>query len=214
MASDEFSIQEHLHSHPYVSGANDISEFLNWLVEAVQPYINGNILEVGSGNGNISSLILDQGFSMHLADCSKNNRDLLRSKFANRAAVKGVYSIDLNRPGFLDYYKEVFNTFNTILALNVNETGLYKHIAVNNASHLLYRHGRLVLTVPVVTTLYSGIIGHQEELKRYNHNSLKRLCSDIYEIEKVRYYNLRDNYTHVSQGQIGLSALVVLRKFE
>jgi 16S rRNA A1518/A1519 N6-dimethyltransferase RsmA/KsgA/DIM1 with predicted DNA glycosylase/AP lyase activity len=52
-----------------------------WIFETIRPYCHGNILEIGSGIGNISRFFIQNGYSITLSDTDEYYIDQLKKTF-------------------------------------------------------------------------------------------------------------------------------------
>jgi len=182
----------------------DVSAVNRWIVEAIYSYVKRPVLEMSSGQGAISAVLVEKGIPMRLSDKHKGNRDLLRERFKGIEAVRRVYSIDFCHPEFESLYTQLFGSFGTVIALNVLENGNYEPLALRNARHLLRPHGHLILITQVYTSMYFGLEYDLENWRKYNRRELKGLLNRDFEIIRTYYLNLA--------LPLGLSVLAVARK--
>ena len=81
-----------------ISGAK---RFNRWMYEEIKPHLKGCILELGSGTGNISELVLNDKFETVLSDYNLLYASNLKKKFAGYTALQEVIFIDLKDPFFV-----------------------------------------------------------------------------------------------------------------
>ena len=72
--------------------------FNKWMYETIQPYVKGNILEIGSGIGNISQYFLDDQQQITISDLRENYLDFLRNEFQPPAISSNSPSIFAVKP--------------------------------------------------------------------------------------------------------------------
>lgn len=161
-----------------------------WMFETIRPYVKGEVLEIGSGIGNISSFFVEAGIPITLSDLDLHYCSLLEKNFENENKVKGIYQLDLANSSFKSAYASLLGRFDTVFALNVVEHIPNDKLAIANAKLLLRRGGHLVVLVPAYTALYNGLDQGLEHWRRYNRHSLKKLLSKDFEILKTQYFNL------------------------
>lgn len=177
-----FSTLEHL------SVAQRLNE---WMFVAIRPYVHGEVLEIGSGIGNISSCFLKNRVPLYVSDYSEQYCDVLREKFASDSFVKDVLQIDLAAPDFDRVYADLLGRFNTVFALNVVEHISDHQLALANCNKLLAPEGRVIILVPAYQALYNGFDRELEHYRRYTRNSLKQLLqSQGFEVMRTWYFNL------------------------
>ena len=99
-----------------ISGA---PKFNRWMYETVAKHCSGDILEIGSGLGNISDFFISDGYSLALSDLRENYLDILSEKFSPTAL--DIFQLDLEHPDFEMVYQKYIGRFDTVFALNVVE---------------------------------------------------------------------------------------------
>lgn len=166
------------------------NQFNYWMYETIKPFCQGNILEIGSGIGNISKYFIDDGSNIFLTDIRQGYCDSLKTLFGNKRNVLGIESIDLVDPNFDDKYKDHLNQYNSVFALNVVEHIQDDQLAITNAKKLLRPKGTLVILVPSYQFLYNEFDIGLEHYRRYNLTSLQKLINtQKLEIIHKQYFN-------------------------
>src|SRR5210317_543792 len=100
---------------------SEAKEFNQWMYQIIKPHCSGNILEVGSGIGNISQYFVEDGADISLSDIETSYFPQLKEKFAGKDNFKGVQLIDLSDKELEKKQPELIESFDTIFALNVVE---------------------------------------------------------------------------------------------
>lgn len=147
--------------------------FNRWMYEQVRPYLDGEILEIGSGIGNISSYFLEDGSSMTLSDIRENYCQRLESKFTGHKGLKGVLRMDLVDPLFREKFKGYENKFDGIFALNVIEHIKDDSLAMKNLNWMLKPGGTVVILVPAFNQLYNKLDSSLMHFRRYTVKTLE-----------------------------------------
>ena len=88
--------------------------FNKWLCEQIIPWAKGNILEIGSGIGNISEILLNNNLTVTLSDLNPQYCNVLKSKFEDLNNCKGVISIDISDVSFVEKYEGLLGKFDNI----------------------------------------------------------------------------------------------------
>ncbi|TAL51508.1 MAG: class I SAM-dependent methyltransferase [Chitinophagaceae bacterium] len=176
-----------LHTLQVISKA---TSFNSWMFDQFRSFLKGEVLEIGSGIGNISQLAMDEGFSITLSDYNTEYTCLLNEKFKHADNVKDILSIDLLHPGFENYYRSLEKKFDSILLLNVIEHLQNDSAAIQNCLYLLKPGGHLIVLAPAYQWLYCNFdkeLGHH---RRYTLKSmlLKFKTNDIQVVRKI-YFN-------------------------
>ena len=199
-------------SHTFTSNPDSIARLKNWIFDTIQPYIKGRTMEMGSGQGAMTSILIDHGLPVHLSDESQDNREHLRNQFQGIDGVRMIHDIDFFSDDFERKYSSSIGVFSTVVAVNIIEHGYYDNKALNNAKHLLRIRGHLIIVMPSYTTLYSYLKEDLIEWKKYNAIAVKKMVGPNIEILKVRYFNWHANSNLPLSDQTGLSTLAILRK--
>ena len=176
MSSDNFSFKEvDPEGFETLKVISDAVNFNNWTFERIKPFCKGNILEIGSGIGNISSRFLKNGYQLTLSDLRENYRSYLRHLFPDVAGENKILPIDLVHPEFEIQYASLLNSFDTVFALNVIEHIKNDNMAVDNCSKLLKKGGRLILLMPAFQSLYNSFDKELFHYKRYTSKEMNLL---------------------------------------
>jgi len=158
------------------------NRFNRWMYQTIKPWCKGHILEIGSGAGNISKYFLEDDSKITLSDIRDNYCERLKNKFNDKKNLLGVTKINLTDPDFDSKYKDIFNTFDTVFALNVIEHIEDDFAAIKNSYKLLKKNGHLLILVPSYQHLYNQFdvgLGHY---RRYTLSSLAR----IFQMNKLK----------------------------
>lgn len=156
------------------STLNSISsadKFNKWMYDQMKPYMKGRILEIGSGIGNISKILVNDQKDVVLSDYSSNYIDLLKEKFENTI----VLQIDLVDPNFETKHKNLFGDFDFIFALNVVEHIEDHELALKNIYKLLKNHGVVFILVPAYQGLFNKFDIALQHHRRYTRKTLQNL---------------------------------------
>jgi len=164
--------------------------FNKWLFENISPYCQGNILEIGSGIGNISKLLLQQNLPVTLSDLRKDYCEQLRLLFGQNRNLQNILQIDLSLPDFENVYAKLLHQFDTVIALNVVEHIEDDKLVINNCRKLLKPNGRVIILVPAFMKLYNSFDKELGHFRRYNKKNLGRLIqTQQLKIVMMEYFN-------------------------
>jgi SAM-dependent methyltransferase len=176
------------HTLQVIASANRFNE---WMYNTIRPFLKGEILEIGSGIGNISQFAIREGLSITLSDINPEYQQLLIEKFSAYSNVKGVRSMDLQHPSFTEHYQHEKEKYDTVFYLNVIEHLEHDAVAVKNSHFLLKKGGNLIILAPAYNWLYCKI---DKELGHYRRYTLKRLSSlfpsSRFSILHQQYFNV------------------------
>lgn len=168
----------------------DARRFNRWLFNAIAPWCRGQLLEVGSGIGNLSAFFLDSGLQLTASDLRKEYCYQLQKKFGNHQGLQQVVNLDLVAPDFNSRYASLKASFDTVVALNVVEHIRNDHLAIAHCHQLLKPGGMLVILVPAYQWLYNSFDEELGHYKRYNARRLSMLMKrQELDVIKTRYFN-------------------------
>ncbi len=177
--------------------------FNRWMYETISKNFEGNVLEIGSGIGNISSEFIKDGRNIFLTDIRQNYCNYLRREFGKNEHVLGIGEMDIVHPEFDTIFADKLGTFDGIFALNVVEHIKEDQLAIINCKKLLKPGGRMVILVPAYQMLYNQFDVALEHYKRYNRKELKALFDGAdMKITRSQYFNFAGILGWVVSGSI------------
>lgn len=166
------------------------NHFNRWMYNTIKPYCKGNILEIGSGLGNISEFFFQDQANIYLSDIRESYCEALRKRFTGCSTLLGIETINLVDPGFDAKFVNHFSSFDTVFALNVVEHIFDDHAATANCYKLLKPGGHLIILVPAYQWLYNNFDKDLEHYRRYSRRGLESLLlSGDFGICHSQYYN-------------------------
>ncbi|MFO7616345.1 MAG: class I SAM-dependent methyltransferase [Bacteroidales bacterium] len=166
------------------------NRFNRWMYETIRPWCRGEILEIGSGIGNISDFFIREGASIHLSDIREGYCQKLTEHYGHHPNVTGIETIDLADKEFDQRYRHLLNRFDTVFALNVVEHIFDDQLALTNCHRLLKPGGRVVILVPAYQWLYNNFDRELEHYRRYNRKNLGELLkSTNFNVIHSQYFN-------------------------
>jgi SAM-dependent methyltransferase len=153
----------------------DAKLFNEWLFSSLSPFCRDNILEIGSGIGSISTLILEKYSKVCLSDLKEEYCEILRKKFAQHPNLINVYQLDLEEPDLQQSFPGLISQFDSIIASNVVEHVKDDSLAIRNCYDMLKPKGRLIVLVPAYEALYNNLDRDLGHFRRYRKNELTKL---------------------------------------
>jgi 2-polyprenyl-3-methyl-5-hydroxy-6-metoxy-1,4-benzoquinol methylase len=167
------------------------TRFNEWMYDVISARLTGEILEIGSGIGNISTHFFKNGHHLTVSDIRDNYCEHLSEHFKNEPLLGGVLNLDLVHPDFDRLYKTHFGRYDGAFALNVVEHIQDDALAIANCKKLLKKGGRLVILVPAYQSLYNSFDRALEHYRRYNKTSLENIFKiNNLQIVHSQYFNL------------------------
>jgi len=170
---------------------SEADKFNEWMYNTIKPFCSGNILEVGSGIGNISKFFLKEGYNITLSDIRQNYCDYLKTHFKLFPNLLDIIRLDLVDPDFDKKFNHFKTGFNTIFSLNVVEHIKNDVLALKNAKYLLKKGGNLIILVPAYPFLYNEFDKALGHYRRYTKKKLHHiLIENNFSIVHTQYFNL------------------------
>jgi SAM-dependent methyltransferase len=151
----------------------DTPRLNRWLYSKLEADVRGEVLEIGSGIGNLSRLIVESATRTVLSDMEPHYIDELRRTFAMDGRVV-VARYDLGESPPLEI---AARRFDTIVAVNVVEHIADDHAAVATLAGLLNPGGKLVIYVPACPFAYGSLDRALGHYRRYTPAMLSELLS-------------------------------------
>lgn len=165
-------------------------QFNEWMYQQIKPDLQGRILEIGSGIGNISSFLVRDRYELTLSDVETHYLKQLKQQFGSSPLIRQILSIDLANMDFKKTYAHLAAEFDTVFLLNVLEHIEHDDIALQHIHFLLKPGGKIIILTPAYQWLfcrYDKELGH---FRRYTRKRLSRLAqTQGYAVEKARYFN-------------------------
>jgi len=164
--------------------------FNQWMYGQFKHQLKGEILEIGSGIGNISQLVIEEGHTITLSDYNEEYCENLKRKFSQLSNVREVISIDLLDQNFEDKYSIYKEKFDSVFLLNVIEHIEDDEMAVKNCNYLLKSGGHLILLAPAYSWLYCTFDKQLGHFRRYSLKHLKGLLkNEGFSLLSGNYFN-------------------------
>jgi len=166
------------------------TRFNQWLFEDIAKFCSGEILEIGSGTGNISKLLLEQFDAVTISDPHTRYCNILEKRFQNNSHLKGIFKVDLSVVDFEKNYPQLLNKFDAVVASNVIEHIKDDALAIKNCKKMLRQNGRLIILVPAFQFFYNSFDKELGHFKRYNKKNLGALLqAQSMEVQHTQYFN-------------------------
>lgn len=173
-----------------LSAIAEADHFNKWMYETILPHCKGEILEIGSGTGNISEFFVNAGQSITLSEIRRNYCDQLEKKFPKLAADNKVIQMDIASEDFDEQYADQLESYDSVFALNVVEHIKDDHLALANCRKLLRKGGHLIILVPAYQKLYNHFDTELEHYRRYTKDSLAKVfVANDFQLVHERYFN-------------------------
>jgi SAM-dependent methyltransferase len=143
-----------------------------WIYGQLRDRVRGDVLEVGSGLGSMSRLIVRDARRLVLADVDPRHLEAVRQRLGDAAAQVTLVQWDLAEPPPPSLAGQ---RFDTIVAVNVIEHLSDDAGAVRALAALLRPAGELLVYVPACPFAFSPLDQGLDHRRRYTRRSLGAL---------------------------------------
>jgi SAM-dependent methyltransferase len=165
----------------------DTPRINHWIYSKLAPHVHGDVLEIGSGIGNLSGHITNNAARVVLSDMETHYLDELRRRFADNDRVTVVrYDLDAEPPAEIARRR-----FDAIVAVNVVEHIEDDHALIARLAALLKPGGKLLIYVPACQFAYGSLDRALGHYRRYTRKTLTKLLADAgLHLDPPRFMNL------------------------
>ena len=153
----------------------------------VKPNLGKKVLEIGSGIGNFTEILLKDSKLLLATDIRKSYLSTLR-KIKNKKLKVAFADIEDN------IFKPKYTGFDTIICLNVLEHIKNDQRALNNMYKKLNKNGKLVMLVPAHQQFYCLLDKNLGHFRRYTKNLLRN------KIKKAGFKIVSEDYLNPISG--------------
>ncbi|MEQ8460890.1 MAG: class I SAM-dependent methyltransferase [Sandaracinaceae bacterium] len=157
-----------------------------WYFEALADGLQGDVLEIGAGIGNMSALIAEACDSLTVSEMSTSYVSELQRRFDGRRDVRVVqYELGRDMPSEIRERR-----FDAIVSLNVIEHVEDDLSAVEALAGRLRPGGRLLSYVPACDWAYGSLDRHLLHYRRYGKRSFRALMEGAgLRVDRLHYMN-------------------------
>jgi SAM-dependent methyltransferase len=157
-----------------------------WILDEFRPYLHGEVVEVGAGSGNFTSLLADAEIEHLISfEPSENMFQLLTERvegYGHIEAVNGFFNRESGE------YQSRYDAVTYINVLEHIERDLDELQFVREA---LKPGGSVCIFVPALSWLYSELDKEVGHYRRYHKKQLVSLVKSAgFEIARVKYFDM------------------------
>ncbi|RME04541.1 MAG: class I SAM-dependent methyltransferase [Planctomycetota bacterium] len=166
-----------------ISRAKNYNQFLYQLL---QPYLQGDVFEIGSGIGNLTIPVLQSQriTSITCLEPEEDCRNILHQKLIQQPTPFEIL------PGYFPEQAPNHKKFDVIFSYNVLEHIQNDFQAILTSYQLLKPNGILFIYVPACQWIYGPMDAKLCHYRRYSKQNLRqKLRQAKFHILKIRYYN-------------------------
>jgi SAM-dependent methyltransferase len=146
----------------------DMPNYYAWIMSILSQYIQGRVIEYGSGTGTFTERLLPYATSLIAVEPSSNLLPALRARFNSSMAVE-----IFNEPLESHVVRQDDNSCDTIVMINVLEHIEDDRAALQNLVRILRPGGQLLVFVPALRLLMSKLDYIHGHFRRYHKADLE-----------------------------------------
>jgi glycosyltransferase involved in cell wall biosynthesis len=165
-------IYDERYGHDILHSLSSAHRFNAWMADTVKPWVGEEVLEIGSGLGNLTVKMLPRK-NYTASDIDPMYLDYLASRFRGLGPID-IQRLDLGRPADFDEFR---GRYDTVICLNVLEHIEDAETAVRNMLGALQPGGVAIILVPQGQWLFGSLDRVLEHKVRYSRKGLESLCA-------------------------------------
>ena len=168
-----------------------------WILDLFRPYMGPRVVEVGAGIGSFSRIIL-QAFHVQTLTALEPAANLFPILHERLQADPRAHALRI----YLDNW-EAPEAPDSIAAVNVLEHIKDDEQFLRDAHRILAPGGTVLLFVPALPSLYSGLDSQFGHFRRYVKPELgAKVAAAGFQVERLRYVNLPGILSWYTTGKI------------
>ncbi len=156
-----------------------------WLFDQIRFFIQGDILEVGCGIGNLTGFLLGYG-RVWASDIDGDYLKVVEEKYGSHPNFISTLHWDIRTNPLSLFHR----TFDTVVCSNVLEHIEDDLIVLHHFYQVLSKGGRLVLLVPALKWLYNTLDQHLGHVRRYTKKEMAtKMKQSGFQLYHLTYFN-------------------------
>lgn len=159
--------------------------FNTWMIDQFKTHLQSPILEIGSGNGNLTTILLQNRYNITATDMTDDYLSILKEKFENHERIINIifFNIETPRP-------PIDIKYNTILLTNVLEHTKDPVEGLIRLKDNLNSDGKIIILVPAYQWLFCKLDRNLGHVRRYSSSMLRdQLNQAGYELIEMKMFN-------------------------
>lgn len=173
-------------------------KYNSWTADTIRPYVGQNVLEIGSGIGNLTKKLIPRK-SYYATDINPLYLQITENLKIDRPYLSVSY-LDLND---VSEFKRDEKLFDTVICLNVIEHLDNDEQAMKNIADLLDQNGKAIVLVPRGQWIFGSldeVLGHR---RRYSEEMLRTLSNRVgLKVTKIIPFNRVSTIPWLLNGRI------------
>ncbi len=164
-----FWLIDDLYVEPYgrafLNNLTGTPQYLSWMTQVLRPHLGDTVLELGAGIGNIAARLMSRRLHYVAAEKDPLYLHALTNRFLRTPNVS-VVKLDPEQP---NDFRELEETFDTVLCVNVLEYVSDPAAVIESAAGALHPGASMVILVPQSQALFGSLdktLGHRRRFSR------------------------------------------------
>lgn len=174
-------------------------KFNKWMGDTIRPFVGSQVLEIGSGIGNLTRQLIGRRKRYFATDIEPEHLARLQTRFQHRPNIRIRYC-DLTRQTDFD---EFAGEMDTVVCLNVLEHIEDDLLGLSNIRKALRPGGRAIILVPHDQKIFGTldeVLGHY---RRYSHEELRsKMQQQGFHVEQILEFNRISRIPWYVQGTL------------
>ena len=163
--------------------------YQEWIAEQFQPYLSGNIMELGAGIGTMAQRWEPYAEQLYLIEPAENLYPLLEARFERNPKAHLYRGVLENILGRGDAPQR--SSVNVVILINVLEHIEHDGEALSRLHDLLVPEGYLLIFVPAMPSLYGSLDKKFGHFRRYTKSALTALGRQAgYQTIRLDYFDM------------------------
>jgi SAM-dependent methyltransferase len=160
--------------------------FNRWMAETIAPFLQGDVLEIGAGIGNLTEFLCCRTGRYVALDTEPEHLLALARHLSDRTNLETIYCDAADARDFAPF----LGRFDTIVALNVLEHIRNDVAALSNIFSALRPRGRSIVLVPQCPFAFGSLDEVLEHQRRYSRSELAaKMISAGFRLERMLEFN-------------------------
>ncbi len=160
--------------------------FNRWMADTLAPFVVGDVLELGAGIGNLTTLLAPRSRRYIAADIDRDYLARLKKRTKDYANLTTVIC-DLSNPSDLQSFERQMDT---VICLNVLEHIQDDSAALRNMYSCLKTGGRALLLVPQGMRAFGALDETLQHQRRYSRSELaSKMTAAGFRLERILEFN-------------------------
>jgi len=151
-----------------------LPRYYHWQMNIIEPYINGDVLELGCGSGNLIGHYIHLADSVIAVDYDRELLDQVEMAYKNTRKVTVKKMDIMTEIDLLEHCR-----FDTVIACDILEHVQDEYYVLNEIYKLLKDDGTLILKVPAEKDLFCMIDLESGHYRRYDRVDLQFVAESV-----------------------------------